>query len=552
MNNDVLRNRLVVLLPALLILACAQSIPAQTGCLTSDEAKQVRAKFEAREKVLLNKSLRDDLLKFRDQDQSRLVDDIRENRKPDELMVRMRAARAQNADRLCAIIKKHGWPTVSLVGEDGVSAAFFLLRNSSAAQLKIQLIPVILAAATQGEISRPDVSSYIDRLRLDAGLKQLFGTQATIIDGFLVVFPIEAEKDVDLRRKQFELPPLADYLWFLQTKYSLPLIKSTGTLTNQFTDRVKSSIARTTSAVVAEGQVVDEEEVVRVETNLVNINVSVLGKKLRNQVTTLTQDDFSISEDGHEQAISFFATSEVPFDLVLLIDMSGSTSSKRDLIRKSTQRFITAARPSDRLAIVTFADTPTIISPLTDDRAKLQASVNLIEGKGGSHVWQALKFTLDTVLGPATLTRRRAVVFMTDGADNALGAALTSYEMRGKSISFAELVEVVRRSDTLIIPIFLDTSNDYLPSDYSKRLHENSRKTLRLLADESGGLFYEARKIQNLDGVYAQVIEDLGKVYSLGYKPTNEKRDNTWRTVKVDLRNRPDLTTRTRPGYYAN
>lgn len=546
-----LKSFFMACLPALLVLTFHQSIRGQVACLSPEEAKEVRAKFEARQNLPLNASLRDGLLKLRERDQSRLVDDIRDNRKPDDLMVRMRAARAQNADTLCSMIKKHGWPNASLVGKDGVAAAFFLLRNSSAAQLKVQLIPVIVMAASIGEISRPDVSSYIDRLRLDAGLKQLFGTQATILDGFLVVFPIEAEKDVDMRRKQFELPPLADYLWFLQVKYSLPLIKSTGMLTNQFSDSMKTSIARTTSAVVLEGQVVEEDEVVRVETNLVNINVSVLSKKLRNQVTTFTQNDFTVSEDGQEQAISFFATNAVPFDLVLLIDMSGSTSGKRDLIRKSTQRFIAAARPSDRLAIVTFANTPTVLSPLTDDRAKLQASARKIEGNGGSSIWESLRFTLETVTGPATLTRRRAVVLMTDGADNSLGASLTSYGQRGNSISFAQLVEVVRRSDTLIIPIFLDTSNDYPASDFSDRLLENSRKTLLLLANESGGLFYEAKKIQNLDGVYAQVIEDLGKIYSLGYKPTNEKRDGTWRTVKVDLRLHPDLTTRTRPGYYA-
>ncbi|HWN09003.1 MAG TPA: VWA domain-containing protein [Pyrinomonadaceae bacterium] len=551
MNSFVLRKRFVVLLPALLILVCAQLVPAQTSCLSPDEFKEVRAKFEARQKLALDKSLRDELLTLKERDQSRLTEDIRDNRKPDDLMGRMRAAREQNADRLCSIIKKHGWPNASLVGKEGVAAAFFLLRNSSAAQLKVQLIPVIVMAATIGEISRPDVTSYIDRLRLDAGLKQLFGTQATIMDGFLVLFPIEAEKDVDLRRKQFELPPLADYLWFLQTKYFLPLIKSTGTLTNQFSNSMKNSIARTTSAVVFEGQVVDEDEVVRVETNLVNINVSVLGKKLRNQVATLTQNEFSISEDGQEQTISFFGTSNVPFDLVLLIDMSGSTSNKRDLIRKSTQRFITAARPADRLAIVTFADTATVVSPLTDDRATLLASAKKIEGNGGSNVWEALRFTLDTVIGPTSLTRRRAVVFMTDGGDNALGAGFPGYVRRGNSISFADLVEVVRHSDTLIIPIFLDSSSAYAGNNFLNRLNDNARKTLLLLANESGGLFYSAKKIENLDGVYAQVIEDLGKVYSLGYKPTNEKRDGTWRSIKLELRSQPDLTTRTRPGYYA-
>jgi VWFA-related protein len=480
----------------------------------------------------MNQKLREELLKLKKESQERINEDIRENRKPDALIERMRESREKNAIRLCTILKSYGWPTKSLVGQDGVEAAFFVLRNSSARQLNVDLIPVIVAAVRQGEISRPGFSSFIDRMRLGAGLKQLFGTQATISDGFLVLFPIEVEAEVDARRKQFELPPLADYLRFLQAEYRLPLIKSTGALANKFSESMRSSIAKTTSADLFDGQTVAEDEVVRVDSNLVSLNVSVYSTKLRTHVTALGQKDFTVSEDGHEQTISFFATTEVPFDLVLLIDLSGSTAGKRNLIRKSTRRFIDAARPSDRLAIVTFADTPTVVSPLTDDRVKLSESVSKMEGNGGSNVWDALKFTLDQVIGPKTLARRRAVVFMTDGVDNALGEG-----QRGSTISFADLLEAVRRNDTLIIPIFLDTENDEYSNSFTNRIYENARKTLARLADESGGLYYKAKKIEDLDGVYGQVIEDLGKVYSVGYKPTNEKRDRTWRDVKIQLPN---------------
>ena len=404
-----------------------------------------------------------------------------------------------------------------------------------------------MAAAKQGEIPRPALAGYIDQLRLNAGLKQLFGTQATIINGFLVLYPIEGEAQVDSRRKSYELPPLDEYIRALERVYRLPLIRATGTLTNSFSENLKSSIARTTATNLSEGQAVAEDEVVRVDTNLVSLNVSVYSNKLRTQVDKLEQKDFTVSEDGRPEEITFFATTDVPFDLVLLIDLSGSTSGKRDLIRKSTQRFIQAARPSDRLAIVTFSDGTDVISPLTEDRAKLLDSVNKIDGTGGSHVWDALKFTLDQVVGPKTLSRRRAVVFMTDGVDNALAGF-----GRGSEISFADLLEAVRRSDTLIIPIYLDTEKDGYSNSFSNRIYQNARKTLALLADESGGLYYKASKIADLNGVYDQVIEDLGKVYSLGYKPTNDKRDGSWRTIKVAVPTRPDLLTRAKPGYYAN
>src|SRR4030095_16913149 len=203
----------------------------------------------------------------------------------------------------------------------------------------------VSTAVKQGEIARPEVASYIDRLRLNAGLKQLFGTQATILDGMLVLYPIAAEKQVDERRKAYELAPLADYLHSLELRYQLPLIKSTGVLANSYSDEAKREIATRTTNALAGNEEVEENDVLRIDTNLVSFNVSVYSIKHRTRVSTLEQKDFAVSEDGEAQTISYFGRTDVPFDLVLLLDLSGSTSSKRKLISTSTQRFIEAARP---------------------------------------------------------------------------------------------------------------------------------------------------------------------------------------------------------------
>jgi VWFA-related protein len=122
--------------------------------------------------------------------------------------------------------------------------------------------------------------------------------------------------------------------------------------------------------------------------------------------------------------------------------------------------------------------------------------------------------------------------------------------MRGSKTTFADLLEHVRQNDTLIVPIYLDTEETYGSKSQAEE-YENARRALHLLADESGGSYYHARKISDLNGVYEQVINDLGKVYSLGYKPTNTTRDGGWRWVQVSIVNRADLVARTRPGYYA-
>ena len=219
-------------------------------------------------------------------------------RKPDNILDRLRESRDTNSDSLCLIFKQYGWPTRKLVGDDGADAAFFLLRNTAAAGMQAALLPVVITATSQGEIALRDFAFYLDRVRLNAGLKQLFGTQATIRDGLLVMFPIADEALADARRKQYQLPPLADYQRTLEQNYKLPLIKTTGALTNLFSAGEKRSIDKATSAGVLEKQDVDEGDVLRVETNLVSLYVSAFSTRLQTHVATLEQKDFKVTEDG--------------------------------------------------------------------------------------------------------------------------------------------------------------------------------------------------------------------------------------------------------------
>ena len=538
-----------LILTAAMCAAVATSTFAQTKCLTADELKQITTQIEANTTRPFNKKLSQQLDKLVSKQRERVQNKIAENKSEDTIINTLRTARETNTTELCTILKQYGWPTRDLVGEDGEQSMFFMLRNSAAEDLQRDLVPVIIAAVKKGEISKGSFAAYIDRLRTSAGLKQIFGTQATIRDGFLVLFPIADEQHVDARRKQYDMPPLKEYLRGLEVFYHLPLMKATGALTNLFSDDSRVSIATATDKMLKDATTQDDVDVVRVDTNLVSLNISVYATNLRTEVARLEQKDFALMEDGKRQEISYFATTEAPFDLVLLLDLSGSTSEKRGLIRKSTQRFIETARPSDRIAIVTFSDDVQTVCPLTSDHAKLLASANQINGNGGSRVWDALAFTLDNIFESTSSPRRRAVVFMTDGVDNALGPFMA----KGSTTSFADLLESVRKHDALVVPIYLDTeSREYYLGDIGRRMYANARKTLATLAFESGGLYYSARKLEDLNGVYEQVIEDLSQVYSIGYRPTNEKRDGSWREVRIEITGHPDLKTRARPGYYAN
>jgi VWFA-related protein len=516
----------------------APSTFAQTQCISKDDVNLMLTKLASQDTVSENKKLRNELLKLREQRRKTLRESLKAD-SAEKLQRRASEVRGKNEENLCQILKEYGWPTRSLVGADGVTATLYLLENSASLQLQIDLFPVVVASVKRGDLGKADFADFFDRVRVRSGLRQLFGTQARISNGVLVLDPIEGENHVDDRRRQYDLPPLADYLRFLENSYQMALVKSpmSSVSIKPETDESAEVVLSTAAAGLSD----TEDDVVRIDTRLVNLNVSVFSNPLNTFVSSLTKDDFTVLEDGRPETITFFESTSEPFDLVLLIDLSGSTAGKRELIRKTTQRFIEATRPNDRVAIATFSDNVNIVAPMTSDRRVLMNNVKKMDGVGSSRIWDALKFSLDKILGPKSLSRRKAIVLMSDGADNAL-----QFVGGGSSTSFADLVETVRRSDTIIIPIYLDTEGG---DPWSKQIYTSARATLELLAKESGGLYYKARKIEDLNGVYEQVINDLGKVYSLGYRPSNEK-DEGWRSVKIQIPNRPDLITHTRPGYY--
>jgi VWFA-related protein len=296
-------------------------------------------------------------------------------------------------------------------------------------------------------------------------------------------------------------------------------------------------------------QTSEPNEVIRVDSDLVDLKVSVLRLNSLSPVAELQQSDFLILEDGKPQEISFFAGENAPFDLLLLLDLSGSTSRKVKLVRNSAQRFVEAARPIDRIAVVTFTDATHVVSPLTLDRNALKKAIKKIDDPGGgTNFWDSLRFVLDHLLPAQNATRRRAVVVMTDGVDNALPGIYGE----GSRTSFAELLERVQASDVVLFPVYLDTENEEIKRQRSTAVaYAMARESLAQLADTGGTRVYPAKDLKDLETVYDQVIKDLGTVYSLGYKSNNPLRDGKWRSVAVQVVSRTGVSARTKPGYYS-
>jgi VWFA-related protein len=167
---------------------------------------------------------------------------------------------------------------------------------------------------------------------------------------------------------------------------------------------------------------------------------------------------------------------------------------------------------------------------------------------GGTNFWDSLRYVLAILNASGSSLRRSAVVVMTDGVDNALPGVFGEGSLTG----FDQLLRLVRASEAIVFPIYLDTEDEeYKRHRTPRSAFAIAREQLGQLAVACGTRLYRANELKDLDDVYKQVIGDLGRIYSIGYRPSNTSRDGKWRSVNVQVSDRQDVTARTKEGYYS-
>ena len=523
-----------------LFFALTTSLSGQSRCLTDEEAKKVIDSIKASPSTTENKKLRKEFLEMYETRQKlieKISGDINKNQ---NLIPESNQLGAKHLARVCQVIKENGWLTKeALGGDDGLEAFIFLISNNKDIQAQEELLPVLVEAAKKGYIGNPLIASFVDSIRVGSKMPQIFGTQAVIRNNVVYLYPILNEEKVDEWRKQYDMPPLAYQIRAFEGRYLMPVLKSHRQPVPPSLRAQQKKTDEKNRDTQLLGISDDENEAITIETKLVNLNVRVLTQELKVPAgLKLTKDDFTVSENGTEQEISFFSNTEQPFDLVLLLDFSGSTIEKRGLIKKAALRFVELARPVDRVAVVAFATQIKTISELTTDKTALNQKIKDIDMDGASPIWDSLRFVYENILKEKPAGRRSAIVFMTDAEDNSLNT------------TFADVMEVARRGETTIFPIYLGSLRP--GSGWSERYLRKAQQSLYMLAEESGGQFYKANNAGDLKGIYEQVVNELGQVYSIGYEPKSEARDGGWRALTVKIKTQPNLITRTRSGYYAN
>jgi VWFA-related protein len=298
------------------------------------------------------------------------------------------------------------------------------------------------------------------------------------------------------------------------------------------------------------GDDISEGDVIRVDSQLVTLNISVIDRGTNRGLMGLGQNDFKLFEDGQEQRILQFESSSAPFDLILLIDLSGSTREVVKLIRAAAVRFIEAARPADRIGIITFAGEPAVVSTLTADRELLRQRIETIDtARGDTKLYDATNFAMEQVVKESQKSRRTAIVLMSDGLDGTIPGVSGQ---QGSRTSYKDTLRNIQEFDGVLYTLWLNTEYEAMsPLDTQPEAFDAGHDRMKEMADAGGGVFYPVERLTDLAGAYEQVVADLGTMYSLAYRPANNTRDGKWRAIRIGV-NRTNAVARGKRGYYAN
>jgi VWFA-related protein len=282
--------------------------------------------------------------------------------------------------------------------------------------------------------------------------------------------------------------------------------------------------------------------VTAVAPQLMRFNASVTDRHGR-AIGGMKADDFTVYENGTERRVTNVVPTQEPFNLVLLLDVSGSVEERIDFIRKAARDFLNTASPQDRISIISFRDDIQLISEFTTDRRLLSKKLDEIEAGGPTAFYDALAYVLTDPLKKLR-GERTAVVVMSDGDDN-------------KSfVPFPALLEALSESGALVYPLYIpsglipessvpraELTIDPLRSRYltlTTRAEEEGRK----LAAASGGVYYPIRRLDDLQRAYDDVVLQLRTAYTITYASNSTPSGN--RRVRVRA-NRDGASVRLSP-----
>ena len=256
-------------------------------------------------------------------------------------------------------------------------------------------------------------------------------------------------------------------------------------------------------------------------------------------VTGLGAEDFQLLEDGVEQTIQIFNAPDSPITFAVLVDGSVSMQPWLPTVRRSVRELLLALGPTDFVQIVQFNDRVSVLEDFSARRDALEAAIESFSSTGMTAVLNAVYRALREIEAHARKerdeSRRRAIVLLSDGVDTA------------SLVSEDAVLSEARRSRASVYSVGFGLSRRLTAGTRAAR----GAELLRALSRTTGGRVIVPESIDDLQGAFAQVADELRRQYGFAYVSDNVARDGKWRQIEVQVRGRPDLRIRHREGYYA-
>jgi Ca-activated chloride channel homolog len=276
---------------------------------------------------------------------------------------------------------------------------------------------------------------------------------------------------------------------------------------------------------------------IRIRTEMVQLDVKVTDQS-GHTVPGLTKDDFVVYEDKVSQNIESVSGEEAPVSMGLVIDTSSSMRPKLYTVAEATRGLIRQMRQDDEAFLVQFKTEAELVKEFTSDRRALEDALRNLYPSGGTALLDAIIATADHAYEKGH-RRRKALVVITDGLE------------KNSSVKEKEVMEAMKADEVQVYLIgFIDKDETFKLFGSPARKAKN---LLTRLAEDSGGRAFFPTDVKETPAIAAQIDKDLRAQYVISYYPNNEKRDGSFRTVRVALSpgDNRKLILRTRQGYYA-
>jgi Ca-activated chloride channel homolog len=274
----------------------------------------------------------------------------------------------------------------------------------------------------------------------------------------------------------------------------------------------------------------------RAGVDLVSLNVTVMEGT--HYVTDLEQKDFNVFEDGMKQEVTFFNKTNLPIALAILLDTSASMDTKLPTAQEAAIGFGKRLRTQDLAEVIDFDNRVTVLQQFTNSPQELETAIRRTSAGGSTSLYNAVYIALKdlkkVVAKNSDEIRRQAIIVLSDGEDTS------------SLLPFEEVLDLAKRSETAIYTVGLRDNE----IGGASRTFKEAEYVLRQLAQQTGGRAFFPNQLSDLNGIYAQISDELSSQYTVGYTSKNPKRDGSWRRVVVRVA-RPNLTARTKLGYFA-